>query len=83
MQEEYDSHIENDALGERVFVLPKPDSKDDFERRVGELRLLAGPVRASHGAVYQRDRSLGFWASGETPLPPDVVKKIHTTSKTA
>ena len=66
-----------------TLTLPKPSSKDDFERRVGELRPLAGCVEASFAAVYQRERSLGYWAAGETPLPPDMVKKIKAKSPAA
>ena len=68
-----------------TLTLPKPSSKDDFERRrrVGELRPLAGCVQASFAAVYQRERSLGYWAAGETPLPPDMVKKIKAKSPAA
>ena len=45
--------------------------------------MLAGCVQASFAAVYQRERSLGYWAAGETPLPPDMVKKIKAKSPAA
>ena len=48
-----------------------------------ELRPLAGCVQASFAAVYQRERSLGYWVAGETPLPPDMVKKIKAKSPAA
>ena len=65
------------------LTLPKPASQDEFERRVGELRRFAGSVQASHAAVYQRQRSLGFWAAGETPLPADMAKKIKARAPAA
>ena len=37
----------------------------------------SGSVQASHAAIYQRQRLLGYWAAGETPLPADKIKKIQ------
>ena len=47
------------------------------------LRRIHKTSTASFAAVYQRERSLGYWAAGETPLPPDMVKKIKAKSPAA
>ena len=58
-------------------MLPKPDTKPEFDRRVGELRLLCH-APASRSGMWGWERDLALRAAGESPLPPDLVSKIMT-----